>query len=268
MIYNAYADQSDTMEGMTLISCGHIFAKPGREILRPQGREDWLLFYIAKGSETFYLPHEVAGKAGSFILFAPGEVQHHIYQGTETAEFYYVHFNCAALPSPLTLQSSRLYDLPPHRRFCDLFEAMLEELQQKAPCHERLCLCHFWTLLTLLEREVVHRTHPQKEHLDRIGRAIQHINRFYDSDLSLEDYAAMCHMSKFHFLRVFREIAGSTPLDYRNRIRLEHAADLLENERLSVEEIALQTGFSSASYFSSAFKKKFGLSPKQYRKQK
>ena len=70
MIMNAYADQKEQICGMTFVSCGHIFAKHGREIYRPNGRKDWLLFYIVKESETFYLDGIKLGKSGSFILFA------------------------------------------------------------------------------------------------------------------------------------------------------------------------------------------------------
>ena len=54
MIFNVYARESEKVNGINLVSCGHIFAKSGREIYRPNGRDDWLLFYIAKESETFY----------------------------------------------------------------------------------------------------------------------------------------------------------------------------------------------------------------------
>jgi len=73
-------------------------------------------------------------------------------------------------------------------------------------------------------------------------------------------------MSKYHFLRTFQKFTGVTPLEYRNNIRLEHAAELLSEERITVEETGQAVGYSSASYFSSAFKKKYGLSPKQYQK--
>lgn len=92
------------------------------------------------------------------------------------------------------------------------------------------------------------------------------MNRYYNENTGLEDFAAMCNMSKYHFLRVFSQITGVTPLEYRNDIRLSHAAEMLIEERLSVEEVEATVGYSSASYFSSAFKKKFGVSPKQYQK--
>lgn len=90
------------------------------------------------------------------------------------------------------------------------------------------------------------------------------MNRYYSENHSLDDYAQLCGMSKYHFLRVFRELVGATPLDYRNTIRLEHAKELLQEENLSIEEVGALTGYTSASYFSSAFKRKFGVSPKQY----
>ena len=92
------------------------------------------------------------------------------------------------------------------------------------------------------------------------------MNRSYNSDLSLEAYADMCAMSKHHFLRVFKKAVGVTPLEYRNNIRMQHAADLIAEETMTIEQISSLLGFTSASYFSTAFKRKYGISPKQYQK--
>ena len=53
MIFNSYAEKKEELSGIRLVSCGHVFAEPKREIHRPNGREDWLLLYVAKESETF-----------------------------------------------------------------------------------------------------------------------------------------------------------------------------------------------------------------------
>ena len=266
MIYNAYAEQKEEVFGMNLVSCGHIFAKNGREIYRPRGREDWLLFYIVKESETFYLDGIETGTAGSFILFAPKEKQHHIYLGNKTAEFYYVHFKCDTLPENVNLETSKIYHLPPIRQVCDLFEGIIDETLKKQPLYERLCLLRVMNIFTLLERGVFFENHPDRENYQRVAAAVHHMNKHYEASLSLEDYAQMCSMSKYHFIRVFEKTVGTTPLEYRNGIRMEHAAELLCEEKLSIEEIGRMTGFSSPSYFSSAFKQKYGISPKQYQK--
>lgn len=264
MNFSAYAEQKENVFGVELVSCGHIFAEPKREIKRPNGREDWLLFYVAKGEETFFSEEPTTAKEGSFVLFAPDQKQHHINNTDKTAEFYYIHFKCEDLLQNFSLKTSCVYDLPLSRQICDIFEEVIEETLNKTLFYEKICIHKLMYLLCLLEREIAHNTHPEKENLDRIARAIQHMNKYYESDFSLEDYAKMCNMSKYHFLRVFSGIVGKTPLEYRNNIRLEHACELLSNEKLSVEEISASVGYSSASYFSSAFKKKYGISPKQY----
>ena len=86
MIDIGYYNGTDSHHGLRLRCAGHIFAAPGRRIDRPAGREDWLLFYVAAGSETFFLPQgEQTAEAGDLILFAPGEPQRHVCRSTGTA---------------------------------------------------------------------------------------------------------------------------------------------------------------------------------------
>ena len=92
------------------------------------------------------------------------------------------------------------------------------------------------------------------------------MNKEYQQERSLKDYAALCHMSKFHFTRVFKEITGRTPLEYRNKIRLDHAKELLTDTSYSIGEIGRRVGYSSNIYFCDAFKKRYGISPTAYKK--
>ena len=84
------------------------------------------------------------------------------------------------------------------------------------------------------------------------------MNKEYYTDLSLDDYAKMCNMSRFHFARTFREITGKSPIEYRNKIRIDHACELLLDTSDTVSEIAERVGFSSAIYFSDAFRRALG----------
>ena len=264
MIYSAYSEQKETVSGVTLVSCGHIFAKSGREIYRPNGRDDWLLFYIAKESETFYFDKPIFCQAGGFVLYAPNEKQHHIYNGTKNAEFYYIHFKCNELPQNIQLLTSQPYQTVFKSHICDIFEEIINETLEKKHLYERVCLYKFLYLLTELERNVEQMDNPSKDGFKRIALAVQHMNKNYSSNYTLTDYAKMCNMSKYHFLRQFEQTVGHTPLEYRNNIRLEHAAELLSEEKLTVEEVSSMVGYTTASYFSVAFKQKFGISPKQY----
>ena len=53
--------------------------------------------------------------------------------------------------------------------------------------------------------------------------------------------------------------------DHINNIKLEKAAELLKLNEMNISEIAYSLGFSSTNYFSTAFKNKFGVSPKEYK---
>ena len=264
MIFNSYAEKKEALAGIKLVSCGQIFAEPKREINRPNGREDWLLFYVAKGSETFYLDKAVTAEAGSFIIFAPGEKQHHVYNGSTTAEFYYVHFQCEALPEGINLETSHVYSLPHHKQFASIFEEIIEETLSKRPSYEILSVSLLLYMLSSIQREATETNSSYNSGWRGIAHAVQHMNRYCDQNLTLEDYASMCHMSKYHFLRVFKAVTGETPLDYRSRIRIDNAKVLLKNGNFSVSEIAESLGYSSLAYFSAAFKKATGVSPKEY----
>lgn len=265
MIFNAYANENEGAHGLSVVSGGHIFAQNGRSINRPHGRNDWLLFYIAKENETFFLDREIKAEAGSFILFKPFEKQQHIYTGNRTAEFYYVHFRAEENFTVPGIESSKIYQVKPGADICDLFEDMINELQMKLPCYEQLCAYKLLCIFSILNRKLINQSNPNTEYLNKIAFVIQKMNREYGTNYSLEEYADMCQMGKYHFLRVFKSITGDSPIAYRNRIRMEHAKEMLEDTCLPVNEIGQRIGYDSPSCFCDAFKKETGFSPIQFR---
>lgn len=266
MIFNAYQDSEKGISGISVVSCGHIFAQKGRMICRPGGRSDFLLFYVAKGSECFFLDNETVARDGDFILFRPHEKQHHICTDENNSEFYFVHFNAPDDFDLWGFQSSTVYRSQASVKVTDTFEEMLEELQTKVVSYEKMCSSLLFRIFSLLERNTASRSYPQRRYFDKISFVIQFMNRNYFENLTLGDYAAMANMSKFHFLRVFKDITGETPLGYRNKIRLNHAGELLESTNLPISEIGRKCGYLSDSYFCDSFKNKLGMSPAEYRK--
>ena len=266
MIYNAYQNTDEGIAGVSVVSCGHIFAQEGRKIDRPAGRADFLLFYIAKGEEHFFLNDEVVAKEGSFILFRPFEKQQHIYKEKQTGEFYFVHFNAPADFDLFGFKSSFVYSSKPSVVVCDIFEEIISELQKKQPAYELFCASKLFTLFSILVRNTKKESSSYGVYFDKISFVIQKMNKEYQVDYSLQDYANMCNLSKYHFLRIFEDVVGVSPIEYRNTIRFEHIKEQLKDTDPPINEIAEKAGFASASYFCTAFKKKMGISPRQYRK--
>lgn len=104
-------------------------------------------------------------------------------------------------------------------------------------------------------------------HYEQINLALAYINSHYSSDIKVEELAAISGYSLFHFHRIFKSITDENVHDYIRNTRLEKASNLLiYNQHKKIEEIALWCGFSTGTGFSAAFKKRFGMTPRDWRK--
>ena len=99
-----------------------------------------------------------------------------------------------------------------------------------------------------------------------LERVVAHMHERMGDDIRLDELARLVNISKFHFLRTFTRATGVTPHRYLTRIRLHHAAGLLRTTRLSVQQIAVTCGYTSASRFAAAFRRQYGLAPAGYRR--
>lgn len=81
--------------------------------------------------------------------------------------------------------------------------------------------------------------------------------------IELDEIAATAYMSRFHFIRIFKQVYGLTPREYLKDLRIDKAKELLK-EGLSVTQTCFNVGYESLPTFSSAFKKGTGHSPKAY----
>lgn len=108
----------------------------------------------------------------------------------------------------------------------------------------------------------------QIEYIARIDQVLRFIDENLDSELSLEALAQVAHYSTFHFHRIFKQIAGENLNTYILRKRIEKMASVLMYQPIvSVTELSLQYGFNSNSSFTRAFKKYYGVSPTEFRRQ-
>jgi transcriptional regulator GlxA family with amidase domain len=100
---------------------------------------------------------------------------------------------------------------------------------------------------------------------DPLLRAIDLMERNLEQPLSRSELASAAHVSSRQLERLFRQDLGCSPGEHYMRLRLDRARDLLKQTSLSVLEIALATGFTSASHFSRKFKSRYGYGPRAER---
>lgn len=98
-----------------------------------------------------------------------------------------------------------------------------------------------------------------------VTQATYYLNAHYDDDVSLARLAASLHVSNAHLSRLFKTVTGETPSNYLTRIRLQRAEELLQNDQLTIKEVANRVGYLDPLYFSKLFKKHFGRTPSAQR---
>lgn len=99
-----------------------------------------------------------------------------------------------------------------------------------------------------------------------IKAILEYIKINYMNPISIKDLANVVNFSEHYFMRFFKKYMGMTCVDYINEYRLNIATNLLETTNMSIMEIAVKVGVNNISYFNKIFKKKFNLTPKEYRK--
>ena len=101
--------------------------------------------------------------------------------------------------------------------------------------------------------------------LFRMEEVKQYVDRHFNGTIRLKDLAARMDLSEPAFLKGFRRTTGRGFSKYLQGLRMEEAKRLLRASPLSLERVAQESGFNSASYFVQSFKRATGLTPGAYR---
>jgi AraC-like DNA-binding protein len=99
-----------------------------------------------------------------------------------------------------------------------------------------------------------------------VGAALGLIHRYPDRDWTVAALAAEVGMSRSPFAARFAALVGEPPLSYLTRWRMHTAAELLQDDALSLAQVASRVGYESEPAFSKAFKRQFGIPPGTWRR--
>lgn len=271
-------DLADLSCPLRINSCGtyRLVSKPSMATVRPSGREDYQLIYIAAGQAHFsFDSEEKLLSAGHMVLYLPGQPQYYTYYLKDAPEVYWVHFTGTNAPAlaealkqlispenakPLCFASGILPE------YQSLYLHMIRELQVARPGYEELLPLLLQQLLVLVKRHLTEGSLKQHRLRSEIERAVHYFNENLASPIEIESYALSQHMSCCWFIRSFKQQMGMPPLQYLTSIRMKRAMELLEGTEYTVTEIGSMVGYENPLYFSKLFKKQTGKSPTEYRK--
>ena len=137
------------------------------------------------------------------------------------------------------------------------------DLLNKAESFNDLCLITSKICETFTANNAGHRYSGNSS---LVSKATQFINEHYMNRITLRSVAEELHTNHSYLSTLFKKETGISFTDYLNETRLKRSQDLLLNTNQSLVEISLCSGFDSQSYFTKVFKKKNGITPREYRK--
>ena len=240
--------------------------------IRPKGRKDYQLIYFWRGKGLFYHNNEeIEVNAGEVFLFKPYEPHNYVYVGGMDTLVYWVHFTGSAVEDLLrenNLTSGVVYHVGICVEITEMFNNLINEIKYRKPAYNSLLNAFFLTLVSLVKRRIIeYRDELFSSYSTMLQPVIDDINKNYANNKTVEDYAEMCHLDKYYFIRCFKKHTGMTPYAYKIQVRMKNAKHLLSNTSMSIKEIAEMVGFSDQLYFSRTFKKYSRLTPSEYRRQ-
>lgn len=272
---NTLLDFKDKSRPLIVGSCGtyHLYTREKLPTYRPKGRLDYQLLYVAAGKAHFFFHgEEKIVPAGHMVVYRPKEMQKYTYYGIDQTEVYWVHFTGNNVKNIL-----RGYGISDYTdviysgtslEYTRIFKQMIYELQQCQPDYEELLSMLLHEIFISLHRQISKKLTIKNEYLEKeMALAMKYFNDNYNTDISIEDYAAARGMSISWFIRSFKQYANVTPMQYIVSLRMTNAQMLLETTNYNIKEISYIIGYENPLYFSRIFSKQKGMSPSEYRKQ-
>ncbi|MCI8517012.1 MAG: AraC family transcriptional regulator [Hungatella sp.] len=270
---NSLVDFKDKTRPLVVGSCGtyRLYTRPKLPTYRPRGRIDFQILYVAAGKAHFFFDdRDTVVTAGHMVLYQPKEVQKYVYYGVDQTEVFWVHFTGSEVKNilksfgiPLVGHVFYTGKSPAYQR---LFQEMIQELQLCRPYYEDLLSMLLRQLFILISRQLACGPKLAGYVQNEMEAAVRHFSDNYNSEITIDDYAASMHRSTVWFIRSFKQYTGVTPMQYIISLRISNAQRLLGTSEYNVTEIASIVGYDNPLYFSRLFKKQTGMAPSEYRK--
>lgn len=256
-----------------LIRTGYFRVEPGYRVIREKGSLDWLLLYTTKGDGLVAAGEDVLHLKTGDIVVIPQGVAHDYSIAPDAPEWelIWAHF----LPRS---HWQILFNWPStgnvrHLRIGagELHDSVFTILQEMDACYRSPLVDNEDFAMNALERALLlcgrdNPTSQQARIEPRIRKAMVFLAEHKGTPMNIGDVARHCGLSVSRLFHLFRDQVGTTPVEFLEQQRINHAKELLELSHFNVSEIAFQAGFASQAYFSRRFSRRLGISPLEYRK--
>ena len=264
-------EQDDFCQGLFITDIGYYPKAEHHHRIREKGIGQYVLIYCVDGSGFYVVDgkrHEV--KKNQYFILPIGKP--HEYGSTEGHFWtvYWLHFcgkaahvfaEGAATPQTINVtMQSRISER------INIFDEILTTLHFGDSIEDlryaSSLLSHFLASMRYLGQFRRAKAGAEK---DIVEQAIHYMRENIENRITMAEVLRYVGYSQSHFSTVFKKKTGMSPLSYFNRLKVEHACQLLKTTDLKVNMICYKVGIEDPLYFSRLFSKVMGMSPSEFR---
>jgi AraC-like DNA-binding protein len=254
---------------LAVVSGGYERCAPDYAIHRPSFPY-YSIEFVARGTGQLRLGQaEFALSPGAVFSYGPGISQDIATHPADPLTKYFVDFTGTRAEELLrqfapTLGSTGRVSTPGEIQ--EIFDKLIENGQRATRFSAALCA----TLVEFLMLKIAECQTPaeaaQTPAFATYERCRRHIQTHYARLKTLADAARQCHVDPAYLCRLFRRYAQQSPYQFLMRLKMNLAADRLQDPGMLVKKVAAELGFDDPFHFSRAFKQVFGVSPEAFRR--
>lgn len=260
--------------GLYPLGIGYYRQASGHHMER-DSHDDNLMIYCLDGEGELEVEGQKQRVRPGDILLIPRGIKH-AYKARPSNPWtiYWTHFHghhaadfIQHIAARKNGQNQLIIPIGIHSRLASDFEALLEARESTYNINAYICaanqLRQILSHIALLKPLARHKQSGDGLDIERVHSLMQ--ARIHEQ-LDLDTLAETVNLSKYHFVKKYKEITATTPINHFIQLKIERACHLLDTTNNHVNEIAFSVGYEDAYYFSRIFKKLMGVSPSQYRK--
>ncbi len=262
------------LSALHITDIGHYPVADGHYVERRQGIAQFVFIYCVEGAGMYWIDEQEYHVHENQCFILPANCPHR-YAADEHHPWtiYWIHFGGSLAPYYADQMQAPL-DIRPEidsriSTRTHIFEEIFQTLHQGQglqQLHYASCLFHYY-LGTLRYVNQFRQTRDDDSVAnDVVAAAIHFMNENIEKHLSLQHFADYVGFSASHFSHLFLARMNESPMSYFNRLKIDAAAQLLEDTDMKINQISFKVGFEDAYYFSRLFTRIKGKSPKQWRK--
>lgn len=248
---------------------------------------EYEIIYVKKGQGVISLDLEYHNvKAGDIILIVPGQLHSIEQKDDETMEYEniifgadiiankhndYCYTNYFSFLTKRTLQYPTIFNQTTCKYYHDIARCIdnADEICKTFPHGYQLAIKSylfqmFFVIFTNLPKEKP--PTKKKKSLDKMKLIVKYVENNYADNITIEDMANLCDFSQSHFMKFFKNNMEVSFIEYLNNYRLTMASRLLISSSSSIIAISMESGFDNLSYFNRLFKKKYDMTPSEFRR--